>query len=62
MRKLLAILLMTGIFLGMMAVVGELCEESSFSSLDPLYDIVEEEGDNPTPCGGEGGGGGGLPG
>ena len=63
MRKLVVFLLIAGIVLGMMAVAESISEESSLSSTDSLYDIVEEGGNNPTPCGGEGGGaGGGAPG
>ena len=63
MRKLVVLLLIAGIVLGMMAVAESMSGESSLSSTDSLYDIIQEEGENPTPCGGGGGGaGGGAPG
>jgi len=62
MRKMIVFLLIVGIIFGMITATENMSEESSLSSAESSYDIVEG-GDNPTPCGGGGGGaGGGAPG
>ncbi len=67
MRKMMVFLLVTGILLGVISVIEEVSERNVGGEYDPTCNGIEGiEGDippNPAPCGGgEGSGGGGVPG
>lgn len=62
MRKIIVFLLLTGILLGMISVI-EVSEEHLVSTEYPCYEVTENAYNNPVPCDGQGGsGGGGVPG
>ena len=61
MKKVLVLLLVLGILVGTIAVVEDVCENTSFQGLD-FSDKDVGDNDNPSPCGGHGGGDGGVPG
>ena len=60
MRKVLALLLIVGFLVAGTLVMAEI-EENSFEDLDFTDEYIDGFGD-PTPCGGGGGGDGGIPG
>lgn len=66
MRKMIVFLLVTGILLGMISVIEEVCEGNVGGEYDPAYNGIEgsggDIGDLPAPCGERGGSGGGTPG
>ncbi len=67
MRKMIVVLLLvTGIILGMISVIEEVCEGNVGGAYDSAYNGIEgtrgDIGDLPAPCGEGGGSGGGTPG
>jgi len=64
MKKVLVLLLIVGILVGTVAVVEDTCQEYSSGNLVVFTgnELTEDSPGDPSPCGGEADGGGGVPG